>query len=71
MPEAALVRRSDGGEVAIHAADDLFNPKHAGAMMFFLFSNKLGCLGSLLISGILTLILLALLGVINFGGGGW
>ena len=38
--------------------------------MFFLFSNKLGCLGSLLISGILTLILLALLGVINFGGGG-
>lgn len=39
--------------------------------MFFLFSNKLGCLGSLLLSAILTLILLALLGVINFGGGGW
>ena len=27
-------------------------------MMFFLFSNRLGCLGSLLVSAVLTLILL-------------
>lgn len=32
--------------------------------MFFLFSSKLGCLGSLLISGVLTLILLAVLGLL-------
>lgn len=35
-------------------------------MMFF-FSNRLGCLGSILISIVGTLILLLLLGVINLG----
>jgi hypothetical protein len=30
--------------------------------MFFMFSNKLGCAGSLLISALITLLLLALLG---------
>jgi hypothetical protein len=30
--------------------------------MVFLFSNKLGCIGSLLISGVATLVLLAVLG---------
>lgn len=35
--------------------------------MFFFFSNRLGCAGSLLITAIGTLILLALLGWINFG----
>jgi hypothetical protein len=40
--------------------------------MFFLFSNKLGCLGSLLISALLTIIGLAILGVINVGNlGSW
>lgn len=39
--------------------------------MFFLFANKLGCMGSLLISAVLTLILLSLLGVLNFSSGGW
>jgi hypothetical protein len=34
--------------------------------MFF-FSNRLGCLGSILISIVGTLILLLLLGVINLG----
>jgi hypothetical protein len=32
--------------------------------MFFFFSNRLGCLGSLLVSAVVTLILLALLGVL-------
>ena len=32
--------------------------------VFFLFSNRLGCLGSLLLSAILTLVLLFLLGVL-------
>jgi hypothetical protein len=32
--------------------------------MFFLFSNRLGCLGSLLVSAILTLVLLVILGVL-------
>ncbi len=32
--------------------------------MFFLFSNRLGCLGSLLVSAVLTLILLFALGVL-------
>lgn len=36
---------------------------HRGGM-FFLFSNRLGCLGSLLISAVLTLILLMVLNVI-------
>ena len=32
--------------------------------MFFFFSNRLGCLGSLLVSVLVTLVLLALLGVL-------
>jgi hypothetical protein len=32
--------------------------------MFFLFSNRLGCLGSLLVSAVLTLVLLFALGVL-------
>lgn len=32
-------------------------------MMFFLFSNRLGCLGSILVSVVLTLLLLLLFGV--------
>jgi hypothetical protein len=35
--------------------------------MFFFFSNGLGCLGSLLVSAIATLLLLLILGVINLG----
>jgi hypothetical protein len=31
--------------------------------MFFFFSNRLGCAGSVLISAVLTLIVLALMGV--------
>ena len=34
--------------------------------MFFFFSNRLGCFGSLLLSAVVTLFLLLLLGVINF-----
>jgi hypothetical protein len=34
--------------------------------MFFFFSNKLGCLGSLLLSAAITLGLLVLLGWIRF-----
>ena len=37
--------------------------------MFLFFSNKLGCFGSLLISGALTLVVLALLGVVKLGTG--
>ena len=33
--------------------------------MFFFFSNRLGCLGSLAITAIGTLIILALLGYVN------
>ena len=32
--------------------------------MFFFFSNRLGCLGSILVSLVITLVLLALFGVI-------
>ncbi len=35
--------------------------------MFFFFSNRLGCLGSLLVSAVATLLLLLILGVINLG----
>jgi hypothetical protein len=35
--------------------------------MFFFFSNRLGCLGSLLVSLVATLLLLLILGVINLG----
>jgi hypothetical protein len=34
--------------------------------MFFFFSNRLGCLGSIAVSVIATLVLLALLGVLRF-----
>lgn len=33
--------------------------------MFVFFSNRLGCMGSLLVSAVATLILLLILGVIN------
>ena len=33
--------------------------------MFFFFSNRLGCMGSLLVSAVITLLLLLVLGVIN------
>jgi hypothetical protein len=33
--------------------------------MFFFFSNRLGCLGSLLLSAAVTLVLLLLLGVLD------
>lgn len=36
--------------------------------MFFFFSNRLGCFGSILVSAVLTLILLLILGVIGGGG---
>jgi len=32
--------------------------------VFFFFSNRLGCLGSLLISAVITLVLLVILGVL-------
>jgi hypothetical protein len=32
--------------------------------VFFFFSNRLGCLGSLLVSVVVTLVLLAVLGVL-------
>ena len=34
--------------------------------MFLFFSNRLGCGGSLLLSAVVTLVLLLILGVINF-----
>lgn len=34
--------------------------------MFFLFSNRLGCLGSLLISAVITVALLFLFGLLRF-----
>jgi hypothetical protein len=34
--------------------------------MFFFFSNRLGCLGSLLISAIVTVVLLFLFGMLRF-----
>jgi hypothetical protein len=34
--------------------------------VFFLFSSRLGCLGSLLVSLVGTLVLLLILGVVNF-----
>jgi hypothetical protein len=39
-------------------------PTGYGEPMFLFFSNRLGCLGSLLLSAIATLILLLLLGVL-------
>jgi len=37
--------------------------------MFVFFSNRLGCMGSLLVSLIASVILLLLFGVIDLGGG--
>ena len=34
--------------------------------MFFLFSNRLGCLGSILISAVTTIVLLLIFGVLRF-----
>jgi hypothetical protein len=40
------------------------SPTTATAVMLF-FSNRLGCLGSLLVSAVATLVILLVLGVIN------
>jgi hypothetical protein len=37
--------------------------------MFFFFNNRLGCLGSLLISAVMTLLLLVFMGLISVPGG--
>jgi hypothetical protein len=34
--------------------------------MFFLFSNRLGCLGSVLISAVITIVLLFVFGMLRF-----
>jgi hypothetical protein len=34
--------------------------------MFFLFSNRLGCLGSLMLSGVITVVLLFMFGMLRF-----
>jgi len=34
--------------------------------MFFLFSNRLGCLGSVLISAVITVVLLFVFGMLRF-----
>jgi hypothetical protein len=34
--------------------------------MFFFFSNRLGCLGSLLISAVVTAVLLFMFGILRF-----
>lgn len=34
--------------------------------MFFLFSNRLGCLGSVLISAVITVVLLFMFGMLRF-----
>jgi hypothetical protein len=39
--------------------------------MFFFFSNRVGCLGSVLISAMVTLLLLVLLGWVSLPGGAW
>jgi hypothetical protein len=36
--------------------------------MFVFFSNRLGCMGSLLVSAAVTLVLLLLFGAIDLGG---
>jgi hypothetical protein len=40
------------------------HPSGHDAAVFFLFSNRLGCLGSLLLSAVLTLVLLLALDVL-------
>jgi hypothetical protein len=34
--------------------------------MFFFFSNRLGCIGSLLVSALITVVLLAMFGILRF-----
>jgi hypothetical protein len=40
---------------------------HPAETLFVFFSNRLGCVGSLLVSAVATLILLLILGVIELG----
>ena len=47
-----------------HGWDEQPRSRVGRADMFLFFSNRLGCLGSLLISAVATLILLLLLGVL-------
>jgi hypothetical protein len=60
MLSADPARRHDGRRAGCEVGDEM----EAAPMMFF-FSNRLGCMGSLVVSAIGTLILLLILGVIN------
>jgi hypothetical protein len=59
LPSACTRAVEFAGGCATHAA--------AGSQMMFFFSNRLGCLGSILVSVIGTLVLLLLLGIIRLG----
>jgi hypothetical protein len=52
--------------VACHAPDRRFTANEVGyrTFVFLFFSNRLGCLGSLLVSALLTVLLLVILGVL-------
>jgi hypothetical protein len=51
------------GNGRVHSALSRVAQAWRGIGMFFFFSNRIGCLGSILVSLILTGILLAILGV--------
>ena len=57
-------RRRSGGDVAAEPAQGLglVPQAHPECAMFVFFSSGLGCLGSILVSVVLTLVLLAVFG---------
>ena len=63
---AAFASRSARVVVACHAPDRRFTANEVGyrTFVFLFFSNRLGCLGSLLVSALLTVLLLVILGVL-------
>ncbi len=52
------------GDPAVHAVG-LWHSGYGSGRMFVFFSNRLGCMGSIVASLVGTLVLLLLLGVIN------
>ena len=66
VPSCAIHPRNERRDVFV-AADKRSRVRTQGnGEMFFFFSNRLGCLGSLLLSAAVTVVLLLIFGVARF-----
>lgn len=64
LTTVSLDHRAQPRRLAADGADCLAESLGTTSDVFFLFSNRLGCLGSLVVSAVVTLLLLLALGIL-------